>query len=370
MINTTQSAEPRSAAAVARGFASRGLRSAVFGLLLGAAIAVLNRQDLGRTLVHGVLIALACWACIDGGRLLAARLLHRLHRGASPYDNPEWPGWPIMIAIIVTGSAAGYTGGMVLGGWVYGYPVEYPLLTGDVRDRFATLLFSVLPAIAITYFLYTRRVLADRAAAAEAAQRQAAESRLRLLESQLEPHMLFNTLANLRALISIDPPRAQQMLDQLIGYLRATLSGSRLQWHPLSAEFARLDDYLALMRVRMGDRLEVRFDLPDALAGATVPPLLLQPLVENSIGHGLEPAIGGGRVEVRARSDGAELVLEVRDTGVGYDAAACRETSFGLAQVRERLATLYGAAASLSIGRAADGAGGTLATIRLPATRP
>ena len=189
---------------------------------------------------------------------------------------------------------------------------------------------------------------------------------MKLLESQLEPHMLFNTLANLRVLIALDPPRAQAMLDQLIAFLRATLSASRVGRHALGAEFSRLADYLALMQVRMGARLQTRLDLPDALATAPVPPLLLQPLVENAIRHGLEPAVAGGRIEIGALRDGGMLVLRVRDTGVGLAAPAGEGTRFGLQQVRERLATLYGERASLTLEAAGDAEGGTLATVRLP----
>jgi LytS/YehU family sensor histidine kinase len=178
--------------------------------------------------------------------------------------------------------------------------------------------------------------------------------------------MLFNTLANLRVLIGLDTQRAQAMLDRLIAFLRATLEASRVGRHPLRAEFARLNDYLELMRVRMGERLQSRLSLPDDLADAPVPPLLLQPLVENCIKHGLEPQLGGGRVEVSASREGGQLVLRVRDTGAGRSSAAPPGTQFGLTQVRERLATLYGAHASLELCDAPDAEGGTLATLRLP----
>jgi len=347
-----------------RGVLARALMSALFGLFLGSVIALLNQQAFLRTLVYGLAISLLCWVCIDGGRWAAGRWLHQWKRGAAPYDNPEWPGWPVMVVILILGSAAGYSAGNTLVDLLYGYVPENPLLSGDLRHRVAQLLFSLLPAGAITYYLYSRGVIADREAAAQTAQRQAAESRLKLLETQLEPHMLFNTLANLRALIASDPARAQQMLDQLIGYLRATLSGSRLEWHPLREEFERLADYLALMQVRMGSRLATGFDLPDDLALEPVPPLLLQPLVENSIRHGLEPSVAGGRVDIAARRDGADIVLSVRDTGVGFATEPVAGTSFGLSQVRERLGTLYGGRASLVVERLAGN--GTQATVRLP----
>jgi len=230
-----------------------------------------------------------------------------------------------------------------------------------------------VPATVITYWFYSRETIAAKEAAMQAAQRQAAEHQLKLLESQLEPHMLFNTLANLRVLIGVDPQRARAMLDQLIAFLRATLAGSRAAQHPLRAEFARLTDYLALMQVRMGGRLQTRVELPEALAELPVPPLLLQPLVENCIKHGLEPALAGGCIDVRAARDGGTLVLSVRDTGAGLSTPAVEGTQFGLVQVRERLAALYGARAALTLTRADDAEGGTLATIRLPivpATEP
>src|SRR4029078_471767 len=134
----------------------------------------------------------------------------------------------------------------------------------------------------------------------------------KLLETQLEPHMLFNTLANLRALIGADPRQAQVMLDHMIAYLRATLNASRSTTHSLQAEFDRLRDYLELMAIRMGPRLEYSLQLPPELEHTRVPALLLRPLVENSILHGLEPKVEGGRIAVSARREGNQLVLEVK----------------------------------------------------------
>ena len=138
----------------------------------------------------------------------------------------------------------------------------------------------------------------------EMLQARVTEAQLKLLETQLEPHMMFNTLANLRVLIGMDPPRAQAMLDHLIAYLRATLSASRTDGasgrHTLATEFERLNDFLALMAIRMGPRLRVQLDLPDALRSHPVPPLLLQPLVENALKHGLRPRDEGGTLQVQA----------------------------------------------------------------------
>jgi LytS/YehU family sensor histidine kinase len=229
-----------------------------------------------------------------------------------------------------------------------------------------TLTLALLGTGAAVFLFSTLERLANARALAEAAQRAAAENQLKLLQSQLEPHMLFNTLANLRVLIGLDPPRAQAMLDRLINFLRATLNASRRDAQPLADEFQQLDDYLALMAVRMGERLAVAFTLPPDLAALPVPPLLLQPLVENAIKHGLEPKVEGGRIEVAARREGPLLRLTVRDTGIGLGAAVNGGTAFGLEQVRTRLSTLFGAQATLTLQAAADADGGTLVTIQLP----
>jgi signal transduction histidine kinase len=345
-------------------FVRRGAFSLAVAALVGAPAALVLGHNLPRMLAYTLGITLCCWFFIDGGRVVASRWVHR---GAPP-DAPthDWPGWPAMSVVLLVGTVLGAVLGSLLGDALTGGDNAARVLLGQPRGVFAMLLTTIVPGIAATLYFHARGRLAASEARAQQAQRVAAENQLRLLESQLEPHMLFNTLANLRVLIGLDPPRAQAMLDQLIAFLRATLNASRVGRHALSAEFSRLADYLALMQVRMGERLQARLDLPDALATLAVPPLLLQPLVENAIQHGLEPRVGGGRIEVRAARDGDTLVLTVRDTGVGLQPASAGGTHFGLQQVRDRLATLYGASASLTLAGASDAEGGTCATVRLP----
>jgi LytS/YehU family sensor histidine kinase len=146
------------------------------------------------------------------------------------------------------------------------------------------------------------------------------------------------------------------MLDHMIDYLRATLDGSRATTHALEAEFERLHDYLELMAIRMGPRLAYALELPRELQATRVPTLLLQPLVENSIQHGLEPKVGGGRIDVRAQRQGDQLVLEVTDTGVGNAVDTSGGPGFGLQQIRDRLQALYGDRAALDFRCSTEGA--------------
>ncbi len=354
-----------------RAFARRGLLNQLLCLAIAGLSWLLSSHSGGFvvTWIYSTAIGTCCWFFIDGGRIALAQWLHR-HRPGRVGDGARlarWPGVAWMLVCIAGGTLAGYSLGSAIADTVTG------LSSPSLAANKPALAITLIAAIAATFYFYsTERLIAERAAA-EAARRLAAESQLRLLESQLEPHMLFNTLANLRVLIGVDPARAQAMLDRLIAFLRATLGASRSGMQPLAAEFDRLADYLALMAVRMGPRLAVHFDLPAELREQVVPALLLQPLVENSIKHGLEPKIEGGRIEISARREAGQLVLAVHDTGVGLQAraAATDGSRYGTAHVRERLAALYGERASFSLAPAAGGQAGTLASLRLPlAARP
>lgn len=337
-------------------------------MVVALVLVQVNDQAWVPTLVYSGCISLACSCLIQGGRLLLAHYWTnpRLPAG-SPMRGHYWPGWPLMLVVLVVGTSGGYSIGNAAGNWLTGY--SSPGLYDSNLGRAASLVFfSLIPGLVLTLHALSRARLSAAEIAAQTAQRLAAENQLKLLESQLEPHMLFNTLANLRVLIGKDPIRAQRMLDQLIAFLRATLQASRSGVHSLSTEFARIEDYLALMAVRMGGRLQYQLTLPSELATCVLPTLLLQPLVENAIKHGLEPNVAGGRIEISAGSEAGQLLLKVRDTGAGLDTADKDEagTHFGLQQVRDRLHTRYGDAAGLNIETATDGRGGTLVSVRMP----
>ncbi len=337
---------------------------------VAAILTAIDGRGFGFKLLYACCIGAICMTIVDLTRLGYAGLSDRIRRARDlPFtDDPAATGWRGVIPGALLSIVLGPAMGMQLGDWLTGFQTPSMLNLGNTSTRI-TLAFSVVATVVSVAVLSTAERLSHARAQAQAAQRQAAENQLRLLQSQLEPHMLFNTLANLRVLIGLDPARAQAMLDHLIAFLRATLNASRNSLHPLSSEFTHLADYLALMAVRMGPRLAVQLNLPDELATVQVPPLLLQPLVENAIKHGLEPQVDGGRIDVTARHVGDRLHLAVRDTGAGLGGMpSAAGTSFGLEQVRARLATLYGTRATLTLQAATDAQGGTLAHIELPLT--
>ncbi len=199
----------------------------------------------------------------------------------------------------------------------------------------------------------------------EMLQARVTEAQLKLLQGQIEPHFLFNTLANVQSLIDFDPERAKLMLERFTDYLRASLGQLRGDSTTLAQEFAMLEAYLGLMQLRMGERLKLELSLPPELGAIELPPLLAQPLVENAIHHGLEPQIAGGTVAVSARRVDGRLCIEVADDGQGLDGPKRRGgNGVALGNIRARLAARFGPGASLEL-LPRDG-GGTLARIQIP----
>jgi signal transduction histidine kinase len=329
-----------------------GVTTAGYCVLIALALTLADDSTFAAHLIYSLAIGLIAWLVIDGGRVL-------FHREAS-----VWPHGRRDFVVMALGLSCGFLGGNMIGDALTGKPALdfLDLASGRLAPALA---LAFAASSSICYFYYSRGRARFLQSAISVAQRDALDAKLKLIETQLAPHMLFNTLANLRVLIAADSQRAITMLDQLDRYLRATLAGSRALSHPLENELARLEDYLELMSVRMGKRLRYALDLPDSLRELPVPPLLLQPLVENAISHGLEPLVAGGKIRVSARREHSSIVIEVFDTGAGLDAAArAHGSGFGLAHVRARLASLYGPSATLALTDAAEG--GTLACLRLP----
>lgn len=206
----------------------------------------------------------------------------------------------------------------------------------------------------------------------QAAQGAAREADLRLgvLQAQVEPHFLFNTLASVRALVRQDPAQAESTLDALVEFLRATIPKFRAGETGLHATLGQQLDicrsYLALMQVRMGGRLHYAVEVEATLRDVLFPPSILITLVENAIKHGIEPKPGAGRIEVRASTEAGCLKVQVLDDGAGLQPGL--GSGMGLANVREQLASRFGDRASLSL-RPLE-AGGAIAEVRIPIASP
>lgn len=312
---------------------------------------------LGRTLFLAMVLLLAFHAA---GRLP----VHRL---------PWWlPRWLLQLAAIVLAAPLAtaciyllYVGGDVLAlfdnpGVVAGF--SWIAGTGLVLG-----LVLALGALYRERDAQARSQALQFALERETLERQAADARLALLQSQIEPHFLFNTLANVQALVESGSPRAAPVLQTLIDYLRATMPRFHDAQPTLGDELARVQAYLALMQMRMPDRLRWRVEAEPALAPLRFPPMALLTLVENAVRHGIDPGEDGGEVVVQAQRDaGGGLRLAVRDTGVGLAAAGCEVAGgTGLANLRARLQAMYGDAARLRL--AARQPHGVEAEIHLPA---
>jgi LytS/YehU family sensor histidine kinase len=173
---------------------------------------------------------------------------------------------------------------------------------------------------------------------------------------------LFNTLANVSTLIEVDPKQARVMLDRFTLLLRALLDQTRQSSATLRKELEVAEAYLGVLKIRMGERLSYRIDVPSDLAECEVPAMLLQPIVENAIKHGIEPLMQGGMIRIAATRSERQLTVEVRDNGVGF--VANPKESIGLGAIRERLAVQFGDDAGLDISRTEDG--WTRVAIRIP----
>jgi LytS/YehU family sensor histidine kinase len=213
----------------------------------------------------------------------------------------------------------------------------------------------------------------DREAQAARLAAQVAESRLGALRTQLHPHFLFNSLNAITVLVrDKDTAAAARMLDLLSDVLRQVLKNDQAHVVSLAEELAFLERYLAIEQIRFSDRLQVRFDVDESLKDAAVPVFILQPLVENALRHGIAKRAEGGVVEITARRSGESLILTIADNGRGLNHASAEHTAgngLGLANIRERLTTLFGTAARLDLRPAPHPPGGTVAEVVIPFRR-
>jgi hypothetical protein len=268
-----------------------------------------------------------------------------------------------------------YAGVPILGVLI-GYALGLSLLGVDVqrlvfespRVVWQIIFFSML----LSWFWYRYMANKARLARAEAerereraralaADKQLLDAQLRTLQAQIEPHFLFNTLANVASLIDVAPDKARLMLTHLIELLRASLAASRSAQIDVGRELDLVRAYLDILAIRMGARLRYSIDVPAELRSHLLPPLLIQPLVENAIKHGLEPKMQGGSVKVSVRAESGMLVVEVIDDGLGF--APATSSGLGLTNLHERLAAVYADRARLTI---EDTQPGTRVRVALP----
>lgn len=233
-----------------------------------------------------------------------------------------------------------------------------PLLYLTSSRAITTMLpFALFMGIFMFVVLLTgeRRSNADALAARQSEQiasaaQLLAEARLRALQAQIEPHFLYNTLANVVGLIDSQPAQARRMLERFIDYLRASLDASRADAATLGAELDLAAAYLDVLAVRMGERLRYRFEVADDCRALGIAPMLLQPVIENAVTHGLEPKVEGGDIVVRASRQGEQLTIEVSDTGAGLGGGPVKPGGgVGLSNLRARLRSLYGSDAQVQL---------------------
>jgi sensor histidine kinase YesM len=252
-------------------------------------------------------------------------------------------------------------------GVLIGWPIGATLVTGGVptwitQPSLNSMIGVLLLSLLISFIFFQ---VFNAKAHQVVAERRAVEAQLKLLQAQMEPHFLFNTLAGVQTLIDADPERAKRMLESFTDYLRATLASLRTEDSTLGQELALAEAYLGLMQQRMEDRLTFSIEADAGLRDTPMPALLLQPLVENAIHHGLEPKVEGGHVRITIRRDGSLLVLDVLDDGCGPEAVQRRGSGNGLAlaNIRQRLAGRWGDAGTLVLAPLQPG---TRATLTLP----
>ena len=219
--------------------------------------------------------------------------------------------------------------------------------------------------VVVIQSLRTRQRLRDEQMRAAQLETQLAQSQLQALRMQLQPHFLFNTLNAISALTLQDPALARSMIVRLSEFMRLTLEEGATQNVPLARELQFLDSYLAIQQLRFQDRLSVELDVPAATLGASVPHLILQPIIENALRHGLSPKPGPGTLQLRVRHEGGRLHLRVDDDGLGLPPHGASE-NIGLGNTRSRLLARYGDDAQLQL--LPRPGGGTRAELSLPYT--
>jgi sensor histidine kinase YesM len=335
------------------------IAAALFAMVVGGYSPSSRFADL----LEGFLIAALFSACITGWivliipRLMAPAVWSRL---AFPLN------WAVLVSTLVAIAVAGSLTATVMLA-LLGY-IPFDRVLGVWREN--SLRVSLIVTLTFGLFIFAQEVVRGRLNEATLAlrtkerdeaeaRRMATEARLTSLESRVHPHFLFNTLNSIASLIPSDPAGAERMTTQLASLLRSSLDHESAPLVPLAREIAHVRDYLAIERVRLGDRLRFDIDVPEGVAHFSVPRLALQTLTENSVKHVIASRREGGHIHLTAVQEGSQLVLRVADSGLGFTEHQIT-AGHGLALLRERLDMQYGSNARLETSRSHDGAAVTL----------
>jgi len=272
--------------------------------------------------------------------------------------------FPIQRGVAVRNAALHLLFGLVIAGTkTMGDRVVFAMMTGFW-------MYLLASTFALNLIIYGAIVTAAhgveyyrRSREREHLEAQLAETRLQMLSMQLQPHFLFNTLNTIAEMVHEDPEAADTMIAGLSGLLRRTLDLGSTQEIPLAEEIDLMSRYLEIQKARFGDRLRVTVSVSERAQDARVPALLLQPIVENAIRHGLAARLDAGRIDVDAAVEGNTLVIRVTDDGTGGAETINGTERVGIGNTRARLAAMYGERASLTL--APVEAGGARVTIRI-----
>ncbi len=236
---------------------------------------------------------------------------------------------------LIAGAVIGVTIATLIMGVLYPGPRIY-----QYENLQTSLLFALLFGLIVTYVFFSlQRISTERVKRLEV-EKSAVVTEIKLLQSQMEPHFLFNTLSTILSLIDAEPDTAKRMLEAFTSFLRSSLIMARNDTITLAQEMDVVRNYLDIFTIRMGERLRYKIDIPENLRNIGIPPLLIQPLVENAVKHGLEPSIRGGELRIQARRDGDRVRIIVADSGMGVNEMSSGN-GIGLENVRKRLELAY-----------------------------
>jgi sensor histidine kinase YesM len=269
-------------------------------------------------------------------------IAHHLFRSAKP---------TLQAILVAAALIIGTTAGSLIGTLASGMNVS---ILFDKHGPFflQLMLLGVMFGTIINYIFTSREQITDTENRIREEQikrltseKEAAEAKLKLLQVQIEPHFLFNTLSNILSLLDTDLDKGKSMLVDFIQYLRTSLPKIREKTTTLGQEMDMIRAYLNIFKIRMGERLLYTIDLPKSVEDFPLPPMLIQPLVENAIKHGLEPKVEGGEILIRGEEKEGILRVEVIDTGLGF--SKDKGSGTGLSNIKERLKSSYGNGARL-----------------------